>query len=189
MAGQRNQFRVIGGTWRGRRLAFYPGPDLRPTPDRVRETIFNWLMPLIDGARVLDLFAGSGALGFEAASRGAALVMLVDSHPRVVQQLKHNVQLLNAEQIRVQQADVLRFLQQPAEPFDIVLLDPPYRAGVLPECIVLLEQQGWLKPEAYIYLEHASADSLPELPVNWQLHRSKDAGQVAYHLAKRQAAT
>lgn len=186
MAGQRNQFRIIGGEWRGRKLGFFPAPGLRPTPDRVRETLFNWLAPVIQGARVLDLFAGSGALGFEAASRGAASVTLVDSHPRVVSQLQQNARLLAAGQINVCQSDVLRYLARPAEPCDIVFLDPPYQSQVLEACFKGLEN-GWLGHEAWIYFEHDSHSSAPSLPANWQLHRDKQAGQVAYQLARRLA--
>ncbi len=186
MAQQRNQFRIIGGQWRGRRLAFFPAPGLRPTPDRVRETLFNWLMPVIEGARVLDLFVGSGALGFEAASRGAARVTLVDNHPRVISQLKQNIRLLDAGMIEVCQSDVLRYLERPAEPYEVVLLDPPYQANVLATCFRKLEN-GWLAPDAWIYFEHDSHDDRPALPANWQIYRSKIAGQVAYHLVRRTA--
>ncbi len=185
MAGQRNQFRIIGGQWRGRKLGFFPAPGLRPTPDRVRETLFNWLAPVIDGARVLDLFAGSGALGFEAASRGAAQVTLVDSHPRVVSQLQQNVRLLQATQMSICQSAVLRYLQRPPEPCDIVFLDPPYQARVLEDCFSALES-GWLSEGAWIYFEHDSHTEAPALPSDWQVLRSKQAGQVAYQLARRQ---
>lgn len=185
MAGQRNQFRIIGGQWRGRKLGFFPAPGLRPTPDRVRETLFNWLAPVIQGARVLDLFAGSGALGFEAASRGAARVTLVDSHPRAVSQLQQNVRLLQAEQVQVCQSDVLRYLTRPGEACELVFLDPPYQSGVLEACFERLETGGWLTPDARIYFEHDSHEPAPSLPANWQLQRDKQSGQVAYLLARR----
>lgn len=184
MAGQRNQFRIIGGQWRSRKLGFFPAPGLRPTPDRVRETLFNWLAPVINGARVLDLFAGSGALGFEAASRGAARVTLVDNHPRAVSQLQQNIRLLQATQMDVCQSDVLRYLDRPAEACDVVFLDPPYQAEVLEACFARLEA-GWLAAEAWIYFEHDSHNPAPALPANWQLERDKIAGQVAYQLARR----
>jgi len=185
MAGQRNQFRIIGGQWRGRKLGFFPAPGLRPTPDRVRETLFNWLAPVIGGARVLDLFAGSGALGFEAASRGAAQVTLVDSHPRVVSQLQQNSRLLQATQVTVYQSEVLRYLERPAEACEIVFLDPPYQSEVLEACFAQLEA-GWLTAGAWIYFEHDSHKPAPVLPANWQLYRNQRAGQVAYLLARRQ---
>lgn len=185
MAGQRNQFRIIGGQWRGRKLGFFPAPGLRPTPDRVRETLFNWLAPVIQGARILDLFAGSGALGFEAASRGAARVTLVDSHPRVVSQLQQNVRLLQAAQVNVCQSEVLRYLARPAEVCEVVFLDPPYQSAVLEACFNQLETGGWLTSDAWIYFEHDSHEPAPVLPASWQLVRDKQAGQVAYLLARR----
>ncbi|MFP4609900.1 MAG: 16S rRNA (guanine(966)-N(2))-methyltransferase RsmD [Thiohalophilus sp.] len=185
MAGQRNQFRIIGGQWRGRKLGFFPAPGLRPTPDRVRETLFNWLTPVIQDARVLDLFAGSGALGFEAASRGAAQVTLVDSHPRVVSQLQQNVRLLQATQMAVCQSEVLRYLERTGEAYDMVFLDPPYQTRVLEDCFDRLEAGGWLTNEAWIYFEHDSHGPAPSLPANWQVQRNKQAGQVAYLLVRR----
>jgi len=184
MAQQRNQFRIIGGQWRGRRLGFFPAPGLRPTPDRVRETLFNWLMPVIEGARVLDLFAGSGALGFEAASRGAAKVTMVDNHPRVISQLKQNIRLLHAESIEVYQSDALRYLDRPVEAYEVVILDPPYQSKVLTNCFTRLES-GWLTDDAWIYFEHDSHSETPALPENWQIQRQKSAGQVAYYLVRR----
>jgi len=178
-----NQVRIIAGVWRGRRLSFEPVPGLRPTPDRVRETLFNWLSPVIRGARCLDLYAGSGALGLEAASRGAAEVVLVDADARVVAGLHRQVALLGAQQVHVIQADVLRWLAGAASVFDIVFLDPPYRRAMLSAGIRGLEQHGWLADDALIYLE-AERGLVPNLPDNWELLRSKHAGQVGYHLAR-----
>ena len=187
MARQRGkQLRIIGGEWRSRRLSFADAEGLRPTPDRVRETLFNWLAPIIDGARCLDPFAGSGALGFEALSRGAAEVVMLDKQRSTIKQLQDNLRLLHCERAELIHTDALSYLQQTAaSPFDIVFLDPPYRQNLLTPCMDLLERQGWLKAEAYIYLELESEAELPELPVNWQLRHSKKAGQVAYHLACR----
>lgn len=179
------QLRIIGGQWRGRRLSFYAIDDLRPTADRVRETLFNWLQAQIPGARCLDLFAGSGALGLEALSRGAAEVVMVEQHPQAAAQIRQHLQTLGSEAGRVVQADVFAFLQEAATPFDIVFLDPPYRLDCLAQCCRLLEQGGWLKPRAYIYLEDLSQRAAPELPDNWELLRSKKAGEVGYHLALR----
>jgi 16S rRNA (guanine966-N2)-methyltransferase len=181
---QNNRVRIISGSWRGRKLAFPPVPGLRPTPDRVRETLFNWLDPVIRGRHCLDLFAGSGALGIEAASRGAAQVVLVENQPRVVEGLREQLALLNATQVEVVQADVERYLSGPPRPFDIVFLDPPFREGRLPECMRSLEAGGWLAAQAWIYLE-GEHGLVPHLPDNWTLHRSKHAGQVDYHLARR----
>ena len=182
-----NQLRIIAGSWRGRKLRFAPVPGLRPTPNRVRETLFNWLQPVIRGARCLDLYAGSGALGIEAASRGAAAVVLVDRDPQVVRVLREQLQLLAAGQVQVFQSDVGSWLSGTPERFDIVFLDPPFRAGLLPAAITQLEEGGWLAPEAWIYLE-AEQGLVPELPENWELYRSKRAGQVGYHLVRRRTA-
>ena len=179
-----NQLRIIAGSWRGRKLSFPPVPGLRPTPDRVRETLFNWLDPVIRGRHCLDLFAGSGALGIEAASRGAAEVVLVDDNPRVVENLREQLQILNATRVQVVQADVGSYLSTAPRAFDIVFLDPPFRESRLPECIHLLETHGWLAAEAWVYLEAEHGLAL-DLPDNWVLHRSKQAGQVDYHLARR----
>jgi len=184
---QHNQSRIIAGSWRGRKLCFAPVPGVRPTPNRVRETLFNWLQPVIRGARCLDLYAGSGALGIEAASRGAASVVLVDRDPQVVRTLREQLRVLAADQVQVQLADVGTWLSGTPQMFDIVFLDPPFRAGLLPAAVRQLEAGGWLAPEAWIYME-AEPGLVPELPGNWELYRSKRAGQVGYHLARRRAA-
>jgi 16S rRNA (guanine966-N2)-methyltransferase len=182
-----NQLRIIAGSWRGRKLCFTSAPGLRPTPNRVRETLFNWLQPVIRGARCLDLYAGSGALGLEAASRGAAAVVLVDRDPQVVHTLREQLQLLSADQVQAVQADVGSWLSGAPATFDIVFLDPPFREGLLPAAIRQLEAGGWLAPEAWIYME-AEPGLVPDLPDNWELYRSKRAGQVGFHLARRRAA-
>lgn len=183
----RNRFRIIGGRHRGRKLRFVASEGVRPTPDRVRETLFNWLMPAIAGARCLDLFAGSGALGIEAVSRGAGRVVLVDSHPAVVRQLRDNLALLDATTAEVVQADALAFLAGTPEAFDVVFLDPPYGSDLLAPCIERLEQGGWLADPAWIYLEAPAGEALPALPANWDVQRGKRAGQVGYHLLRRTA--
>jgi 16S rRNA (guanine966-N2)-methyltransferase len=180
----RNQLRIIAGTWRGRKLGFAPLAGVRPTPDRVRETLFNWLAPVVQGARCLDLYAGSGALGLEAASRGAAGVVLVDSDPLVARTLREQLRVLNAGQVRVVEADIGAFLRGPAAPYDVVFLDPPFREQRLPEAIRQLEAGGWLADPAWVYLE-AERELEPPLPPNWELYRSKTAGQVGYHLVRR----
>jgi 16S rRNA (guanine966-N2)-methyltransferase len=181
---QGNQLRIIAGRWRGRKLAFAPVPGLRPTPDRVRETLFNWLGPVLRDARCLDLFTGSGALGIEAASRGASEVVMVDNDPLVVRTLREQLQLLDFSAAQVVQQDVNRWLETTATPFDIVFLDPPFRQDRLPGCIALLEAGGWLAAGARIYLE-AEKSWTPVLPDSWELYRSKQAGQLGYHLAVR----
>ena len=182
--GGSNTLRIIGGEWGGRKLRFADGEGLRPTTDRVRETLFNWLAPLIHGARCLDLFAGSGALGLEALSRGAAEVVFVDTNPAAIAALKENLALLKAQNAEVNRGDALTFLGGEARPFDVVFLDPPFRRDLLQPAIKLLAEQGWLAAGARVYLELESEESLAGLPEGWELLRSKEAGQVAYHLVE-----
>lgn len=187
---QRNQVRIVGGDWRGRKLSFIDRPGLRPTPDRVRETLFNWLAPVIAGSRCLDLFAGSGALGFEAASRAAAEVVLIERETAVVECLREQAAQFKASTLRIVQADALQFLQGEPRPFDIVLLDPPFGQDWLARSLAALAH-GWLAPAARIYLEaerDLSADALGALlPAGFQIIRSKQTSQVGYHLATRAA--
>ncbi|MDA1107296.1 MAG: 16S rRNA (guanine(966)-N(2))-methyltransferase RsmD [Proteobacteria bacterium] len=181
-----NRLRIIGGEWRGRRLSFPDIAGLRPTPDRVRETLFNWLAPMIEGTRCLDLFAGSGALGLEALSRGAASVVMVDSDATVIAHLHQHVAALHASGAQVMDADALHYLQHPpGAGFDIVFLDPPFRQNLVVPCCELLERGGWLNPGARIYIETESDQPLSGLPHNWHITRSKKSGQVSYHLAQR----
>jgi len=174
--------RIVGGRLRGRRLRFPDAAGLRPTADRVRETLFNWLAPRLPGAHCLDLFAGSGALGIEAASRGAAEVILVERARAVAEALRRQVADIGLTGVEVRRADALRWLQGPARPFDIVFLDPPFAHGLLPRVTRALAG-GWLAPQARIYLEDDAGRGLPELPRGWRLLRQKRAGQVAYGLA------
>lgn len=183
----RNEIRIIAGSWRSRKLRFPPSEGLRPTPDRVRETLFNWLRDDIQGARCLDLFAGSGALGFEAASRGAARVVMVEADARVCAALQQNCALLSADQVRVVKARARDFLREsPAESFDVVFLDPPYRRGWLPPLCSMLEARGWLSPGALLYLERERESRLDGSD-NWRCLREGEAGEVAYGLYQRQA--
>lgn len=187
MAATSNQVRIIGGRHRGRRLHFSPGRGLRPTPDRVRETLFNWLQADIRGARCLDLFAGSGALGLEALSRGAAFLCAVEQNRTAAQRLRDNITLLHEESAaEVVQGDALRVLKTPPEtPFDIVFLDPPFADGLLPAVCRLLEDRDWLAPDAVIYLEQDAAQGWPDLPASWLIHREGSAGQSAQRLLRR----
>ncbi len=180
--GHQNQLRIIGGKWRGRKLAFSDIDGLRPTTDRVRETLFNWLQPVIAGARCLDLFSGSGALGFEALSRGAAHVTMVDRQPCVIENLKDHAAILEAQNARCIQLDGLKFLKDSDESYDIVFLDPPFQAGLLKDCIDMLHRKNCLLTGARVYIEHDKNEALPEILPNWQVSRSKQAGQVSYHL-------
>lgn len=177
--------RIIGGEWRGRKLKVPDSAHLRPTPDRVRETVFNWLAPIIAGTYCLDAFAGSGALGFEALSRGATHVVMVDDSLKIIQLLQEEALLLGAKNAEIYRAKVPNQLKQPIKPFDIVFLDPPFSENLmLPTCLYL-EEQHLLAANAYIYLESRETLTEKELPSNWQIIKSKRAGQVAYHLAQR----
>ena len=175
--------RIISGKWRRRLLRVPDVEGLRPTPDRVRETLFNWLSGSIEGARCLDLYAGSGALGFEAASRGASKVLLVEKHERAVACMRKRASELGAEQVEIVQADVRRWLQGVATPFDIVFLDPPFGSTDLGELCVGLERNAWLAPGALVYLETGATRESPQLPDGWRFLRQQKAGQVMYHLA------
>ena len=178
------QIRIIGGQWRGRKLKVPEVPHLRPTPDRVRETLFNWLAPKIHGAHCLDPFAGSGALGFEALSRGAACVVMTDSSPIVIKLLQEQAALLQTANAEIYRAAAPQQLKAPEKPFDIVFLDPPFQADLLlPTCFYLAEN-GFLAPRAFIYLEAAESIHEADLPSGWTLLKSKCAGEVAYHLAR-----
>lgn len=188
-----NKLRIIAGRWRGVPISFPPHPELRPTPDRVRETLFNWLARAIVDARCLDLFAGSGALAFEALSRGAREVVCVDRDREVVRHLQDTAKRLlrdaaSADQQRAPgfeaiARDALAYLSGPARAFDIVFLDPPYASDVLTHVLPRLAA-GWLAPEALVYLEAPADAGLPALPSGWSIHRSKSAGQVGYHLLR-----
>lgn len=182
---QSGQIRIIGGEWRGRKLTVPNVPGLRPTPDRVRETVFNWLAPTIRGAYCLDLFAGSGAFGFEALSRGASHVVMLDQSREVIDQLQKAAALLKTEQAEIYLARAPEQLKKPARPFDIVFLDPPYQDNILSRCCFYLEENGFLANNAIIYLEAKQALQPSDLPTHWQIIKSKKTGQVAYHLAHR----
>jgi len=187
-ASRPGRIRIIGGRWRGRRLPVTDLPGLRPTPDRVRETLFNWLAPAIAGARCLDLFAGSGALGFEAASRGAGGVVLVDRHPRAVAHLREVARALEGPAIEVRLADALAWLEQAQDRFDVVFLDPPFGQGLIAAACGLLEARGLVADRGLVYLESEATLLEPPLPPSWAILRSGRAGEVRYHLARRGAA-
>ncbi|GAB0153610.1 MULTISPECIES: 16S rRNA (guanine(966)-N(2))-methyltransferase RsmD [Marinobacterium] len=182
--------RIIGGEWRGRKLNFPEIEGLRPTPDRVRETLFNWLQGYLPGARCLDLFSGSGALGIEALSRGAASVTFVDQATEVVSQLRSNINLLKAQNAEIIAASALDWLdrrQPDQEPrYDLVFMDPPFHKGLVAPICEMLERRSLLREEAMIYIETEKSLTLDTLPANWVIHREKAAGQVAYRLFVRQ---
>jgi 16S rRNA (guanine966-N2)-methyltransferase len=174
--------RIIGGTWRGRKLRFPAAPAIRPTPDRVRETLFNWLQAGIRGAHCLDLFAGSGALGLEALSRGAAQVTFVDQDEAAAAALRALLIEWQAHGAQVVRSDALRFLGHPAQACDIVFLDPPFAGELLERAAALLSERSWLKAGALIYVECAAREGLPPLPHSWQQLKAQRAGEVGYHL-------
>lgn len=182
--GARSQVRIIGGRWRGRKLQFTEVAGLRPTGDRIRETLFNWLTPWLGGARCLDLFAGSGALGIEALSRGAAEVTLIEKHPQAAENLRGNCVQLKADDARIIQADTLVWLanSSPDRPFGIVFLDPPFSSDLLQPCCELMQKPGLLATGSLIYLETDRYQPLPEISPTWELLREKTAGQVSYRL-------
>ncbi len=177
--------RIIGGEWRGRRIRFPGEGGIRPTPDRVRETLFNWLMHEVAGSRCLDLFAGSGALGLEALSRGAAHTTFVERSRPNAAAIREVTAKLAPGRATVIEADALTWLRGPAQAFDIAFVDPPFGAGLVEDAMRLLDSRGWLAAQAVVYLEAPAKSGAPALPAGWSLHRSGRAGAVGYHLARR----
>ncbi|MGH8029604.1 MAG: 16S rRNA (guanine(966)-N(2))-methyltransferase RsmD [Arenimonas sp.] len=175
--------RIIGGRLRGSKLPVPDAPGLRPTADRVRETLFNWLQFELAGARVLDLFAGTGALGFEAASRGAALVRLLERDARLAQGLRDSAHRLGADAVQVEAADAMAWLScPPTEAFDLAFLDPPFTADLWTPCAQRLDP--WLAPRAWVYVE-APARLRPALPPDWREHRRGSTREVGFALYQR----
>ena len=173
--------RLIAGKHRGRKLPVLMAEGLRPTTDRIKETVFNWLMPYIHDAKCLDCFAGAGSLGFEALSRGAAKIQLIELNKSAAKQLLLNKQLLKADNIEINNVNVLDFLStQERQPFDLVFIDPPFRQNLITQTCELLTD-GWLSEQALIYVE-MEREANQQLPSNWQLLKEKIAGQVAYRL-------
>lgn len=181
----RNSVRIIAGAWRGRRIHFPDLPALRPTPDRVRETLFNWLQHSMAGARCLDLFAGSGSLGLEALSRGACEVVFVEQFPAAARTLQEQLVRLGGEsKARVMEMGAARFLRTPSKAFDIAFMDPPFGTNGLAEYVPLLDSAQWLKAGSLVFLENERSAGVPSLPAHWELLKSKSAGEVGYHLAR-----
>ena len=180
--------RIIGGEHRSRQLKVLDHPGLRPTPDRVRETLFNWLAADIQGARVLDLFAGSGALGFEALSRGAAWCDFVEKDAAAARLLQANINLLRlGPRAQLRQQDALAFLKHPpAQPYDVVFLDPPYASNLLAQVLPLLNQPAWLSPSSMIFIDQSTHQAPPALltsgELGWEKLRQGTAGEVSYSL-------
>ncbi len=174
-----NRVRIVGGAWRSRLITFPPRKDLRPTPDRVRETLFNWLGQDLTGKSCLDLFAGSGALGFEAASRGAKRVVMVESDAQTYRALAAGRETLAAAAVELRKGDALEFLRADRGVYDVVFLDPPFRADYWPRLAPLLPPR--LAPGALVYHESATP---PDLPPGWEIWKQGRAGQVSYQLLR-----
>ncbi len=182
---QTGRLRIVAGNWRSRLLDVADVPGLRPTSQRIRETLFNWLATRVHGSRCLDLFAGTGALGLEALSRGAREVVFVERAGLAVATLEKNVAMLEAVGATILQMDAEAYLDRPrGVGFDIVFLDPPFGDDRLEELCRLLEQQHVLAPGALVYLEQDKSKSEAELPQGWQTLKSKTAGNVRYMLAQ-----
>ncbi len=178
----KGQLRIIAGKWRGRKLPIPDIEGLRPTPDRIRETIFNWLAGVINGAECLDLYCGSGALGFEAASRGAKHTKLVDVNTKAITQITANIKTLDATAVSYQQMNVLDYLENDTSKKDLVFIDPPFNKNLIAPTLEKLETNGWLKRNSYIYIETESNLVELNVPSNWVLHREKKTGQVLSRL-------
>lgn len=179
---QTSSLRIIGGCFKGRKIIFAPSATLRPTTDRIRETVFNWLQPHITNATCLDLFAGSGALGLEACSRGAQYVTFIDQNTQSIkhiQNLIHTWGIHNATAIR---QDARHYLQQLSpQNIKLIFLDPPFHTDLLSQCVQLITAHNWLAPNSLIYTEQAATTNW-QPPQNWHLHKSKTTAQICYSL-------
>ncbi len=184
--GRSGQVRIISGQWRSRKLPVNDVEGLRPTTDRVKETVFNWLAPYLDGANCLDLFAGSGGLSFEALSRYAVGALLIEKDRGAAKQLQTNLATLKCDNAVVKNQDSLSVLEKgTTQQFDIVFIDPPFRKNLLEKTCHLLESKGWLSENAMIYIEVESELAAPTLPDNWHCLKTKQAGQVSFALWQR----
>ncbi|OGT22726.1 MAG: 16S rRNA (guanine(966)-N(2))-methyltransferase RsmD [Gammaproteobacteria bacterium RIFCSPHIGHO2_02_FULL_42_13] len=181
----KNQVKIMAGKWRGRNIKFPTSDGLRPTANRTRETLFNWLAPVINHINCLELFAGSGSLGFESLSRGAGHVVMIDTSTEAVQQLKETAKTLNAENLTIHQMTAEQYIQTSKEKFDLVFIDPPFSSNLVEPICHLLDKQDLLNPNAYIYIETQKKLSPPTVPASWQILKAKIAGQVAYYLIKK----
>lgn len=181
--GGPGEVRIISGQWKGRKLPVLNVEGLRPTTDRVKETLFNWLMQDVAGRRVLDCFSGSGSLAFEALSRQAERALLIELDGTAAKQLVQNLARIQCSNATVVNTSCLQYLDKPAtQQFDLVFLDPPFRQGLLAPACQLLAKHGWLAPQALVYIEAEKELALSDLPQHWHLYKEKVAGQLAYRL-------
>lgn len=180
----KGSIRIIAGSYRGRKLPVLMAEGLRPTTDRVKETVFNWLMPFIQDSLCLDCFAGSGGLGFEALSRGASHVSFVELNKAAAQQLLENQRLLKSANVSIINSDVLGFIEKNTNKFDIVFIDPPFRKNLVEQTAKQLNEHS-LADNALIYVEMESEQNNQQLPINWTLLKEKIAGQVVYRLYQK----
>ena len=179
------RLRIVAGKWRSRLLPVIDAPGLRPTSERIRETLFNWLGPGIEGAQCLDLFAGTGALGIEALSRGAKKLLFVEKSASVAAAIQKNLGDLEATNAEVVHDDAVNFLNKTdPQSFDIVFLDPPFDMDLLAKSCGLLQEKGWLAANAIIYLEQSKGRENPVLPAGWVISHEKVAGKVSYSLVR-----
>ncbi len=180
-----HKIRIIGGQWRSRQIVFDDTPQLRPTPGRLRETLFNWLQGSVEGSICLDLYAGSGALGLEAASRGAEKVMAVEQNPQACRMIHTNITRLEAVNVQLYQQEVMRFLASDSQPCHLVFMDPPFKKNLVESTCHWLEDKGWLASGAKIYIEAEKQWSVSGIPESWQRLKETQAGDVKAYLFGR----
>ncbi|MBU1926638.1 MAG: 16S rRNA (guanine(966)-N(2))-methyltransferase RsmD [Gammaproteobacteria bacterium] len=180
-----NALRIVAGQWRGRKIQFIDAEGLRPTPNRVKETLFNWVAPMIQEATILDIFAGSGSLGFESLSRGAKKVIFVEINPKAIKQLKSNCELLRCQdRIELLHMRAEDYLEKTQETFDLIFLDPPYHHHLIEPCAEIISRRKLLNPGGYLYIESEYAIETEKLPGQWEIKKQKKAGQVHYQLLR-----
>jgi 16S rRNA (guanine966-N2)-methyltransferase len=185
-SGKSNSVRIISGMWRGRRLQVADVPGLRPTGDRSRETLFNWLQPWISGADCADLFAGTGALGFEAASRGAKSVLMIEKHLRAQEVLGQSIEQLQAEQVKLQSGGAMRSIEQlKPDSFDLVFVDPPFDSNLGGLVLERLDKNACVRRGGFVYIESPASTTIPP-PQDWSVWRDQEIGEVRMQLFRRQ---
>ena len=180
MKHQQPALRIIGGKWRSRKVSFADQAEVRPTGERIRVTLFNWLMHDISGARCLDLFSGSGILGIEALSRGASGVTFIEQHEEIAAQLNNNLALLQADQFDLLTTEAIAYIKATDQVFDIIFLDPPFGKNHLQQAVNIISER--LLSSSFVYIESESASAFDSLPHNWRIYRQKKAGWVNYGL-------